>query len=65
MRMLRPLLALTFIVALAACNQDAAKTDAPADAAAPADTAAPAADAAGKPAEPAQAPEGATPDKPS
>jgi uncharacterized lipoprotein YbaY len=60
MKMMRTVMALAFVVALAACNQNAAKTDAPADAAA-----APATDANGKPAEPVQAPADAAPDKPS
>jgi len=62
--------------ALAACNQQAAKSETPADAAATSaeattaeagkpDEAAPAGADAGKPEEPAQAPAGATPDKPS
>ena len=76
MRTMRPVIALAFAAALVACNQQAAKTDAPADAAAtsadaaaesadkPAD-AAPAGAGGAKPEEPAQAPAGATPDKPS
>jgi hypothetical protein len=65
MKMMRTVMAITFVAALAACGQNAAKTDAPADAAATSDGAAPATDANGKPAEPAQAPEGAAPNKPS
>lgn len=65
MKTMRTVMALAFVVTLAACGQNAAKTDAPADAAAASDAAAPATDANGKPAEPVQAPDGAAPDKPS
>ena len=77
MKTIRILTALAFAAALVACNQQAAKTDTPAEGAAAtadataADTgakpgeAAPAAGGGAKPDEPAQAPAGATPDKPS
>ena len=76
MRTMRTVIAFAFAAALVACNQQAAKTDAPADAAATSvdaaaesgdkpGEAAPAGGAAAKPEEPAQAPAGATPDKPS
>jgi hypothetical protein len=76
MKTMRTVIALAFAAALVACNQNAAKTDAPADGAATtadataADTgakpgeAAPAGGGGAKPDEPAQAPAGATPDKP-
>jgi hypothetical protein len=76
MRTMRTVIALAFAAALVACNQQAAKTETPADAAATsADAAqaddgakpgepAPAGGDAGKPGEPAQAPSGAAPDKP-
>ena len=76
MNMMRTAIALAFAAALVACNQQAAKTDTPAEGPAAADAtaadagakpgeAAPASADAGKPDEPAQAPAGATPDKPS
>jgi hypothetical protein len=63
---LRTLIALTFAAALVGCNQqNAAKSEAPADAAATSETAAaPASGDGGKPDEPEQAPAGAAPDKP-
>jgi hypothetical protein len=74
MKSMRTVIALAFAAALVACNQQAAKTETPAEGAAPADAAAdtgakpgeaaPASADAGKPDEPAQAPAGAAPDKP-
>jgi hypothetical protein len=75
MKTMQILTVLAFAAALGACNPQAAKTDAPADAAATSadatadtgakpDEAAPAGGDAAKPEEPAQAPAGAAPDKP-
>ena len=77
MKIMRTVIALAFAAALVACNQQAAKTDTPAegapaaaDATQAADSgakpgeAAPAGGGGAKPDEPAQAPAGATPDKP-
>lgn len=77
MKMMRTVVALAFAAALVACNQNAAKSDTPADGAATTadaaaadadakpDEAAPAGGGGAKPDEPAQAPAGAAPDKPS
>ena len=77
MKMMRTVVSLAFAAALVACNQQAAKSDTPAEGApaiadaTAADTgakpgeAAPAGADAAKPDEPAQAPAGAAPDKPS
>jgi uncharacterized lipoprotein YbaY len=78
MKSMRTVIALAFAAALVACNQQAAKTDTPAEGPAASADATPAADTgakpgeaapagadAAKPDEPAQAPAGAAPDKPS
>jgi hypothetical protein len=76
MKTMRIVIALAFAAALVACNQQAAKTETPAEGAATADAAqaadtgakpgeaAPAGGEGAKPDAPSQAPTGAAPDKP-